>query len=144
MADRVHAPHPHIPRNVNQLHDAEQAVAGINMHIAVALTKGVGTMWTAYAFTVLAIIGLFGILGGLSPIVVLLVAWTSQTFLQLVFLPILAVGQNVLGRKAEIEADEEYERVKKIYADAETIISQNGEIIAELHDMISQWRKEHE
>lgn len=144
MADRVHAPHPHIPRNSNRLHEAELAVAGINMHIAVALTRGVGTMWTAYSFAVLAIIGLFAILGELSPIVVLLVAWTSQTFLQLVFLPILAVGQNVLGRKAEIEADEEYERVKKIYADTETIISQNNEIMAGLEEMISQWRKEHE
>jgi hypothetical protein len=48
--------------------------------VAVALTKGVGTMWTAYAFVMLAFIGLFAILGLLNPIVALLVAWASQIF----------------------------------------------------------------
>ena len=49
---------PHQPRNVNRLQEAEQAASGFNTRVAVALTKGVGTMWTAYAFVVLAIIGL--------------------------------------------------------------------------------------
>ncbi len=40
----------------------------LNTHVAVVLTKGVGTMWTAYTFVVLAFIGLFAILGLLNPI----------------------------------------------------------------------------
>src|SRR6266566_9213704 len=76
------------PRNVNRVHEAEIAAAGFNTQTAVWLTEHVGTMWTAYAFAVLAIIGLFAILGLLSPIVVLLIAWLSQTFLQLVLLPV--------------------------------------------------------
>jgi uncharacterized membrane protein len=110
------------PRNVNRVHEAEIAAAGFNTRIAVWLTEHVGTMWTAYAFAILAIIGLFAILGLLSPIVVLLVAWLSQTFLQLVLLPVIMVGQNVLGRKSELQADEAYATTMKTYADIEAVL----------------------
>jgi len=95
-----HTPFLHKPRNVNMQHKAEQEASGVNMRIAVGLTKSVGTMWTAYSFAVLAIVGLLAILGVLPPLVALLVVWASQTFIQLVMLPILSVGQNVLGRHA--------------------------------------------
>ena len=117
-----HEPHQHQPRNVNRLHEAEQAASGFNTRVAVALTKGVGTMWTAYTFVVLAFIGLFAILGLLSPIIALLVAWASQTFLQLVFLPIIMVGQNVLGRKSELQADEQFRTTMSTYHDIEQIM----------------------
>jgi uncharacterized membrane protein len=117
-----YTPHPHQPRNINKLHKEEQASAGINARIAVALTKRVGTMWTAYSFAVLAIIGLFAILGLLTPIVALLVAWLSQTFIQLVLLPIIMVGQNVLGRHAELIAEEQYNTIQKTCADIESVM----------------------
>jgi uncharacterized membrane protein len=117
-----YTPHPHQPRNVNKLHKEQLAEAGINARIAVGLTKSVGTMWTAYSFAVLAIIGLFAILGLLTPTVAILVAWLSQTFIQLVLLPIIMVGQNVLGHHAELLAEEQYNTTKKTYADIETIM----------------------
>jgi hypothetical protein len=40
----THTPHPHKPRNVNELHKLEQDAANINDKIAVTLTKHVGTM----------------------------------------------------------------------------------------------------
>ena len=92
-------------------------------------------MWTAYSFVILALVGLLAILGMLSPLVALLVAWTSQTLIQLVLLPVIMVGQNVLGRKQELQTDEEYARVQKIYADSETIIKQNNEIILMLQHL---------
>src|SRR6266571_3923145 len=76
-----HNPFPHKPRNVNEQHQAEQEASGVNTRIAVRLTKSVGTMWTAYSFAVLAIAGLLASLGWLPPVVALLVAWLSQTFL---------------------------------------------------------------
>src|SRR5438876_3537414 len=117
-----YTPHPYQPRNVNKLHKEQLAAAGINAKIAVGLTKRVGTMWTAYSFAVLAIIGLFAILGLLTPIVALLVAWLSQTFIQLVLLPIIMVGQNVLGRKSELQADEAYATTMKTFADIEAVM----------------------
>ena len=123
---------PHQPRNVNRLQEAEQAASGFNTRVAVALTKGVGTMWTAYAFVVLAFIGLFAILGLLNPIVSLLVAWASQTFLQLVFLPIILVGQNVLGRKAELQAEEQFSATMSTSHDIEQVMKHLSAQDAEL------------
>jgi len=132
--------HPHVPRNVNALHKAEQAAAGFNTRFAVGLTQRVGTMWTAYTFAVLAIIGLFAILGLLAPLVVLLVAWVSQTFIQLVLLPIIMVGQNVLGRKSELQADEQFNTTQKSYHDIEQIMqhlsAQDDEILKQSHMII--------
>ena len=127
-----HEPHQHQPRNVNLLHEAEKAASGFNTRVAVGLTKGVGTMWTAYTFAVLAVIGLFGILGLLNNNVAILVAWTSQTFLQLVFLPIILVGQNVLGRKAELQADEQFHTTMSTYHDIEQIMQHLSDQDAEL------------
>jgi hypothetical protein len=132
-----HEPRQYQPRNANVLLKAEQAAAGINTRLAVGLTKGVGTMWTAYSFAVLAIIGLLAILNLLNPLVALLVAWASQTFLQLVFLPIILVGQNVLGRKAELQAEEQFRTTTSAYHDIEEIMkhlqAQDAELLRHAH-----------
>ncbi len=117
-----HEHHPYLPRNVNQLHEAELKASGVNTRIAVGLTKRVGTMWTAYAFAALAVVGLMAIVGVLSPIVALLVVWISQTFLQLTLLPIIMVGQNVLGKKSEIQADEQFKTTMTSYKDIELVM----------------------
>jgi uncharacterized membrane protein len=127
-----HEPHQHQPRNVNQLHETEQATAGFNNRVAVALTKGVGTMWTAYIFTVLAFVGLLGLLNLLNPITFLLATWVSQQFLQLVLLPVIMVGQNVLGRKAELLADEQFHTTMSTYHDIEQIMQHLSAQDAEL------------
>ena len=106
---------PYQPRNIKLLYEAEQKAAGVNTRIAVVLTKSVGTMWTAYTFMALAVVGLMAILGLLSPIVALLVVWISQTFLQLTLLPIIMVGQNVLGRKSELQAEEQFNTTMSSY-----------------------------
>src|SRR5713226_2473537 len=132
--------HPHVPRNVNLVYKAEQAAAGFNTRFAVGLTQRVGTMWTAYTFAVLAIIGLLAILGVLTPLVALLVSWVSQTFIQLVLLPIIMVGQNVLGRKSELQADEQFNTTQKSYHDIEQMMqhlaAQDEEILKQSHMII--------
>jgi len=129
--------HPYQPRNVNALLQAEQAAAGFNTRLAVGLTQRVGTMWTAYSFAVLAIIGLLAILNVLTPVVALLVAWLSQTFIQLVLLPIIMVGQNVLGHKSELQADEQFNTTLKSYHDLEQIMqhlsAQDEELVKQTH-----------
>lgn len=104
----THENHPHQPKSVTvaDVHEHIKSRDGLNTRIAVALTKGVGSMWTAYLFTVLSFIGLFGLLGWLNPFTFLLATWISQQFLQLVFLPILSVGQNVLGKHQELVTEE--------------------------------------
>jgi len=98
----------HQPKSVTP-HDAREHMrshGGLNTRIAVGLTKAVGTMWCAYLFILISFVGLFGLLGWLNPFTFLLCTWASQMFLQLVFLPILSVGQNVLGQHQELVTEE--------------------------------------
>jgi len=75
------------------------AVARFNAKLAVKVTNGVGTMWCAYAFAALALVSLPEALNSHSAVV--LVSWISQTFLQLVLLSVVIVGQNVLAAAAD-------------------------------------------
>jgi hypothetical protein len=104
----VHENHPHQPQSVMvaDVHEHIKSRDGLNTRIAIALTRAVGSMWTAYFFTVIALVGLLGLLGLLNPFTFLLATWFSQMFLQLVFLPILSVGQSVLGKHQEMVTEE--------------------------------------
>ncbi|GAC1375207.1 MAG: hypothetical protein NVSMB4_03230 [Acidimicrobiales bacterium] len=72
----------------------------LNDRIAQKVTAAVGTMWTAYLFTALALVSLPAVIATRDP--VLLVSWLSSSFLQLVLLPVVMVGQRqVKGALAE-------------------------------------------
>ncbi len=81
--------------------------ARFNAAIAVKITEGVGTMWCAYAFAALAIVSLPSAIQSGSAVT--LVSWISQTFLQLVLLSIIIVGQNVLAAAADKRSEATYE-----------------------------------
>ena len=78
-------------------------VARFNSWFAVKVTNAVGTMWCAYAFAALALVSLPSAVA--SHNAVTLVSWVSQTFLQLVLLSVIIVGQNVLATAADKRAD---------------------------------------
>lgn len=82
------------------------AAARFNARLAVKVTNGVGTMWCAYAFAALAIVSLPAAVTSGNPVV--LVSWISQTFLQLVLLSVIIVGQNVLAAAADKRAEATY------------------------------------
>ncbi len=128
-----HEPHQHQPRNVNLVHEAEKAASGFNQRIAIGLTRGVGTMICAYIFAALAIIGF----PGFHATPTQYVQWTSQTFIQLVMLSVIMVGQAVLGRKAELQADEQFNTTMSTYHDIEQIMqhlaAQDAELLRHAH-----------
>lgn len=72
------------------------------------MTRAVGSMWMAYAFTLLALAGLPSALhpGGEG-----LVAWIAQTFLQLVLLSVIMVGQDVQSQSTEARDLETHDAV---------------------------------
>lgn len=117
-----HTAHPHQPRNVNHIHREQQAAAGLNTRVAVWLTKNVGTMQCAYIF---AGIGIGSLVGVATNNVVLAAVFGSLSsyFLQLVLLPILSVGQNVLGRHQELQADEMFNTTQHSFHDIEEIMA---------------------
>jgi hypothetical protein len=96
---------------------------GFNGRIGLLLTTIVGTMWAAYLFTILALVSFpSAIESGQSLIIV---AWIAQTFLQLVLLPIIIVGQNIQGKAAD-------KRAEQTYQDAEAILHECMQIEAHL------------
>jgi hypothetical protein len=84
---------------------------GINAKIAVFLTNIVGSMWCAYVFAIIALIGLPAALrpGGEG-----IIAWIAQTFLQLVLLSVIMVGQNVQSEASDVRAQHTYEDTVQI------------------------------
>ena len=64
-----------------------------NDWLAIKITKGVGSMTMAYIFAAIAFISLPAAVSSNNPIVI--ISWIAQTFLQLVLLPIIIVGQNL-------------------------------------------------
>ncbi|MGK2849693.1 MAG: hypothetical protein ACSLFN_02120 [Candidatus Limnocylindrales bacterium] len=119
----VHRPHPRIAaRRVEGPPTAAAEHIGVNGRIALMLTTVVGTMWCAYAFGLLALLVLpEAVGGGLLP----LVQWISQTFIQLVMLSVIMVGQNIIGRAAD-------KRAAMTFADTEAIFHEVGQIQAHL------------
>jgi hypothetical protein len=108
-----HVPHPHIERRkrrgaptVADAMPADGPVARFNRFVALKITAAVGTMWCAYVFAALALVSLpEAIHNGIAS----LVTWTAQTFLQLVLLSIIIVGQNVQASAADARAQATYE-----------------------------------
>jgi hypothetical protein len=94
------------------LREAMGEVEGFNAKFAVLITRLVGTMWCAYLFGVIALIGLGPALkpGGEG-----IVSWIAQTFLQLVLLSVIMVGQNVQSLAADARAN-------NTFRDAEVIL----------------------
>ena len=89
------------------------AAARFNAWFAVKVTTGVGTMWCAYAFAAIAFVSLPSALR--SGDLVVVVSWISQTFLQLVLLSVIIVGQNLLAAAAD-------KRAEATYSDADAVL----------------------
>lgn len=112
MSIYVHIPHPHIasrkaqgPVRVADQHATGNPVSRFNTRVAVLVTQVVGSMWCAYIFAAFDLISLpAAIRGGASTIV----AWVAQTFLQLVLLSVIMVGQNVQAAAADKRSEATY------------------------------------
>ena len=104
-----HIRHPHIasrrldrPVKVLDLLPRGTAINRFNTKVAIIITTAVGSMWCAYAFALFDLLSLpEAIRGGVSTIV----SWVAQTFLQLVLLSIIMVGQNVQAAAADKRAE---------------------------------------
>lgn len=97
------------PVKTHDVLQGDRLVQRFNKFLAVKITGAVGTMWCAYAFAALALLSLPQVLKSGS--VKDLVAWIAQTFLQLVLLSIIIVGQNIAQAAADKRAEETFEDV---------------------------------
>jgi len=79
-------------------------VRQFNEKLAMRITGAVGTMWAAYLFAAIAFISLPAAIASGDPVII--VAWISQAFLQLVLLAVIMVGQDVQARSVQKKIDE--------------------------------------
>ena len=121
-----HVPHPHLdgrgqkgPVKIADQRKSDTAAQRFNSRVGLTITLIVGTMWCAYLFTVLALISLPSAIK--SGNVIVIISWIAQTFLQLVLLPIIIVGQNIQGKAAD-------GRSEQTYKDAEAVLHEAIEI----------------
>lgn len=126
-----HVPHPQIDarkvtgpaKTSDQRTKGKGPLGRLNARFGVFITVAVGTMWCAYLFTVVALVSLPAALQSHQQLVI--VGWIAQTFLQLVLLPIIIVGQNVQAAASDQRAEDTYE-------DAEAVLHEALQIQAHL------------
>jgi len=104
----------------------DTAYARFNKKVAVRVTKMVGSMTCAWVFCVLALCSLPAVLSGFSVFhatfpnwlvktsVIALVAWIAQTFLQLVLLSVIMVGQDVQSQASDARAAKTFEDTEEV------------------------------
>jgi hypothetical protein len=90
------------------------AIGHFNKRVAMLVTNAVGTMWCAYAFAALALVSLPAAIRAHDSVT--LVAWISQTFLQLVLLSIIIVGQNIQAEATDARAEADHEMLALMQA----------------------------
>jgi len=128
----------HSPTKVADQLRTDTGYQRFNKKLAVVITTNVGTMTSAYLFCVLAFLSLPAVLSGLGgpfagvfpsflvkASLIALIAWIAQTFLQLVLLPIIIVGQNV-------QAEASDKRAEATYQDADAVLHEALQIQAHL------------
>jgi hypothetical protein len=118
-AERQEAGAPSISATVKKLLPQDKLVNRINRRIGLGITTSVGTMWCAYAFALIALVSLPAAIISHSPIVI--IAWIAQTFLQLVLLPVIIVGQNIQAAAADARSSATYEDAGAILEEAKQI-----------------------
>jgi hypothetical protein len=104
----------------------DSAYARFNKKVAMAITRYVGTMTCFWVFCVLALLSLPAVLSGFSAFhgvfpsvlirlsIIALVSWVAQTFLQLVLLPSIMVGQNLQNEAADARSAKTFEDVEVV------------------------------
>ena len=127
--DRKASGPPTVAAAIAQIH-GPGPIGRFNAKFGLKITLIVGTMWCAYLFTLLSLISApTAFRSGNSLIIV---SWVAQTFLQLVLLPIIIVGQNVQAAAADARADATYKDAAAVLEEAKQIqahlMAQDAEI----------------
>jgi hypothetical protein len=115
--------HKHVTdHEISHARTGIKAIDRFNNAFATIITKGVGTMWCAYAFGIFDLLALpTAINGGIYGIV----QWVASFFLQLVLLSIIMVGQNLQNIASDARSAktfEDAEETKQVSADAKAAI----------------------
>jgi len=139
-----HILHPHVARRqaAGPVIVAAQLPQGnaytrFNTRVAIAVTRGVGSMSCAWAFAAIALISLPAAIASGS--VIIIVSWVAQTFLQLVLLAVIMVGQGVQAAASDARSAQEFGDVEAVLhgqgEQANHLDAQDGKILAILAEI---------
>ena len=116
-------------------------VNDFNAKLAAKITNGVSTMWCAYIFAAIALVSLPAAIN--SHNLITIVGWIAQTFLQLVLLSIIMVGQNAASASVEQKINEthtaslgEFELAKEARVLANQELVELKKIAADIHRVL--------
>jgi DNA integrity scanning protein DisA with diadenylate cyclase activity len=116
-------------------------INAFNRRIAEKITSVVSTMWAAYLFAAIALISLPSAIRSGDTLTI--VDWVAQTFLQLVLLSIIMVGQQRSSEKVSKEIDEthaaalaEFEYAKEARAIAQQELAEIKKMAHEIHRIL--------
>jgi len=130
---KAHRPRLVLSNDVHQQIHGSGVLGRFNTRLALAITKSVGTMWVAYVFAGIALVSLPAAIASGETIII--VSWIAQTFLQLVLLPIIIVGQNVIQAANDARAEADHETltaVHRLTIEVHAINEAQSEILREL------------
>jgi hypothetical protein len=122
-------------------------VQDFNDRLAERITAKVGTMWAAYAFACIALVGLPAVLGvNLVPSRFgQIVLWVSSEFLQLVLLAVIMVGQSIASAKTEARDNETHATVMETHTEAHAkldshslILDDQNAVLAAIHQAVTK------
>ena len=134
IEQRKEAGPPTVAAAVAQVHGPSM-MGRLNAKVGLKITLVVGTMWCAYLFTVLALISAPSAFKTGNTII--MVAWIAQTFLQLVLLPIIIVGQNVQATAADARAEATYNDAAAVLEEAKQIQAHLAAQDAEIEKIVA-------
>ena len=134
----THIPHPRIEERTKYgPHTTKDERVGFNGRLALLITNMVSTMWCAYLFSIIALISLpAAIAGGTAT----LIAWIAQTFLQLVLLSIIMVGQKVAAQASDKQSLQTYkdaEALLQIQDEVHKLVEINNNLTEEIHAAVT-------
>ncbi len=127
---KAHVPKLVLTQHVHKAVHGDSPIGRFNTRVAVKITNSVGSMWCAYAFALLALISLPSALASGNSIII--IGWIAQTFLQLVLLPIIIVGQNVQAAASDARAEGDHDTLLAIHTltrEVHTINEQQTKIL---------------
>jgi len=104
-----HKPRLITSRSVDPLVHGSGRIGKVNSWLAVRITRAVGTMWAAYVFVLISLVSFPQAIHAFQTGDTYIgISWLSQSFLQLVLLPIIIVGQNVISASQDARAEADH------------------------------------
>jgi len=126
---------------VGDYHRAGTKYEKFNKAVALWITRNVGTMTCYWLFTVIALLSLpatlklAGIIKGnaffpaffMTIGFIYLIQWVAQSYIQLVLLPALMVGQNLQNEAADARNAKIFEDVEELRNGVKTLLANSGQ-----------------